>query len=206
MQHSNYIKRLSDAADVKIFILAVLFGSFGLNLILAATVMSWPKTQRTVFLPLEINKSFWVDGDQISPHYLEMMGVHVLQLMLNVTPNSINYQGNLLLGITDPRAHPEIKKRINITSSKLKRDSISTFFQADEVFKDAKHPMRISWAGTEITMLSDKRVKEMRKIYFVEFATVAGKTVVSKFGEATEKDPLGIADKKKSADVNEEEI
>ena len=193
MLHTNFLNRLAQAADVKLFFIVILIGSFVLNLGLGWTIATWPKTQRTIYLPPEVSKSFWIDSEKVAPEYVEMMGTYALQLVLNVTPQSVKYQGNMLLAITDPRAHPAIKQRIERTAARLSRDGVSTIFSPEAVYTDPKKPMRIAWSGNLVTLLTDKRVNEVRKFYMVEFETVAGRTVLSRFEETTEAAPLAPA-------------
>lgn len=195
MLHTNFLHRLAQAADVKLFFIFALIGSFVLNLVLGLTIAVWPKSQRTIYLPPEVSKTFWVDSDKVSPEYIEMMGTYVVQLILNVTPQSAKYQGNMLLAITDPRAHPVIKQRIERTAARLAKDGVSTIFAPDAVFTDPKKPMRIAWSGNLVTLMTDKRVSELRKFYMAEFETIAGRTVLSRFEETSEASPLAPAAK-----------
>ncbi len=190
MLHTNFLKRLAQAAEVRLLFIVLMLGSFVLNVILVTTVAIWPKEQRTVILPPVVQKSFWVDGNNIAPEYIEMMGAYVLQLMLNVTPGSVKYQTEMLLGITDPRIHPVIKKLSLSTAARLTRDGVSTVFTPESVYTDSKTPNRMAWGGSLITLMTDKRVSELRKYYMVEFATVAGRTVLSRFEETSEASPL----------------
>ena len=71
---------------------------------LAALALRASGRERVVLLPPAVHKSFWVEQDRVSPEYLEQMGYFLLQLILNVTPQSIDHQSRLLLQYAAPAA------------------------------------------------------------------------------------------------------
>ena len=180
---------------LKTFVLSILFVSLGLNVMLGSSVLSLSKqaSPRHILTPPVLEKSFWVEGNNLSQEYLEQMGLYVLQLNLNVSPNSVRYFGRKMLEITDPRAHPVITKRIDVTAARLERDAVSTVFSPQDVFVDVKqHPNKIAFSGKLVTLLSDKRIAEFVKTYVIEFGWVGNKTVVVDFRETNDRDPLGV--------------
>lgn len=68
-------------------------------------------TVRTVVVPPSINKSFWVSRDKASGEYLEQMGAFIAWLVLDVTPASIDWKKDILLGYVEPDQHGELKTR-----------------------------------------------------------------------------------------------
>ncbi len=64
-------------------------------------------TVRTVVVPPSINKSFWVTRDKASGEYLEQMGAFIAWLVLDVTPASIDWKKDILLGYVEPDQHGE---------------------------------------------------------------------------------------------------
>ena len=46
-------------------------------------------TERTVLVPPEIRRSFWVSGDAVSREYLEEMAYWYAGMALNITPASV---------------------------------------------------------------------------------------------------------------------
>jgi conjugal transfer pilus assembly protein TraE len=191
----KYIEDLSQATMLRTFVLGILAVSLGLNVMQAASLMSLSKQNapRHILTPPVLEKSFWIEGNNLSQEYLEQMGLYVLQLNLNVSPNSVRYFGRKMLEITDPRAHPAITKRIDVTAARLERDAVSTVFSPQDIFVDVKqHPNKIAFSGKLVTLLSDKRIAEFVKTYVIEFGWVGNKTVVVDFRETNDRDPLGV--------------
>ena len=62
------------------------------NVTLAAFAMHMAGRERVVVVPPSINKTFWVESERVSAEYLEQMAYFLLQLKLNVTPQSIDHQ------------------------------------------------------------------------------------------------------------------
>jgi conjugal transfer pilus assembly protein TraE len=62
-------------------------------------------TVRTVVVPPSINKTFWVTRDKASSEYLEQMGSFIAWLVLDVTPASIDWKKDILLGYVEPEQH-----------------------------------------------------------------------------------------------------
>ena len=195
MDAKKYLQDMSQATMLRTSVLALLGISLAVNVMQGASIlsMSQKNAPRHILTPPVLEKSFWIEGNDLSQDYLEQMGLYVLQLNLNVSPNSVRYFGKKMLEITDPRAHPEITKRIDVTAGRLERDAVSTVLSPQNIFVDVKqHPNKIAFSGKLVTLLTDKRVAEFVKTYVIEFGWVGNKTVVVDFRETNDRDPLGI--------------
>ena len=193
MNHTNYLRRLAEASEVKFAVIALFAVSVLLNLVLMVVIMALPKTERTHWLPPEVNKGFWVQGDKLSQQYLEQMSWYAIQLMMNVTPDSVKYQGKMLLQIADPKIHETLKKQIYLNAAIIQRDGVSTYFAPRSSYSDfAQYPNRIAYSGNLITLLGDKQTKKVNKTFLLEFGSIAGKTMLVQFKETNHADPLGI--------------
>jgi hypothetical protein len=79
------------------FLVVLLVGSMLVNLILAVFAVRLAGHERIVVVPPTIHKTFWVESDRVSSEYLEQMGYFLMQLTLNVTPQSVDHQAKVLL-------------------------------------------------------------------------------------------------------------
>jgi len=200
MQHNNYLARIAVAGEVRLLIIFVLIISFGINLVLGFVLSTMPKGERVYLSPPAIEKSFWMQGDKLSQEYLEQMGYFVIQLMLNATPNSVQYQGKQLLAVVSPLKHAEIKKMIDVNAALLTRNDVSTYFASTSVSTDLKTaPMRIAFTGDLLTIMSDKSVQRLQKVFMVEFGWNAGRMELADFRETNSADPLGLKQAPKEA-------
>jgi conjugal transfer pilus assembly protein TraE len=190
---TNYVQKMADAAGIKSLVIGMLIASCGVNILLAVAIVSLNKETRTVNLPPKVDKGFWIEGEKMSPEYIEQMGNYVTQLMLNVTPNSVQYQGKMVLDITAPASYNSLKHKTALSGAVLNRDGVSTFFSPRQVYTDAQHfPNKVAFGGNLSVVMSDKKVSEFAKVYLVEFGFVAGRTALIDFKETNDRDPFGI--------------
>jgi conjugal transfer pilus assembly protein TraE len=82
-------------------------------------------TVRTVVVPPSINKTFWVTRDKASSEYLEQMGSFIAWLVLDVTPASIDWKKDILLGYVEPEQYGPLKTRQEVEAERLKRINAS---------------------------------------------------------------------------------
>ena len=167
----------------------VLVGSIALNIVTAMTAYRLVGSERIVVVPPNVNKSFWVENDRVSAEYLEQMGYFLVQLALNVTPQSVDYQSKLLLQYVAPGSYGEIKTAMTIVAERLKRDGASTVFSARNLTTDERG-LKVAIQGSLTTFIGDRRVSEVTKSYLVELQYALGKLTIKSFKEVPVNDPL----------------
>lgn len=167
----------------------LLVGSIAVNLVTALTAYRLIGSERVIVVPPAVHKSFWVENDKVSAEYLEQMGYFLIQLALNVTPQSVDYQSKLLLQYVAPASYGEIKTAMTIVGKRLKRDGASTVFSARNLTTD-EHALKVAIQGSLTTFIGDRRVSEVTKSYLVQLQYAAGKLTIKSFKEVTVNDPL----------------
>ena len=100
---------LASVRRASALLLALLIGSMLINLILAAFAFRLSSHQRVVVMPPSIHKTFWVEEERVSAEYLEQMGYFLMQLTLNVTPQSVDHQAKVLLKYAAPASFGELR-------------------------------------------------------------------------------------------------
>ena len=85
---SNLIRDIESRTGMGKIMQVILCIALLTNVLLAAVLLTMDRTVRTLFVPPEITKSFWVDGRKLSPEYLEQMGDWVVYNFATVTPSS----------------------------------------------------------------------------------------------------------------------
>jgi len=125
----------------------------------------------------------------VSAEYLEQMGYFLIQLALNVTPQSVDYQSRLLLQYVAPASYGEVKTAMTVVAERLKRDGASTVFSARNVTTDER-ALKVSIQGSLTTFIGDRRVSDVTKSYLVELQYALGKLTIKSFKEATVNDSL----------------
>ena len=69
---------------------ALLLASVAANIVTALIAYRLVGYERVIVVPPAVHKSFWVENDRVSAEYLEQMGYFLIQLALNVTPQSVD--------------------------------------------------------------------------------------------------------------------
>ena len=98
-QQQNAIKELRARNRNMGFVISIL--SLCL-LISVVSVLSVLGTERTIVVPPNISKTFWVTGTKASADYLEQMGSFIAWLILDVSPASIDWKRDMLLTYVSP--------------------------------------------------------------------------------------------------------
>lgn len=180
---------LASVRRASVLLLALLIGSMLINLILAAFAYRLSSQQRVVMVPPSVHKTFWVEEERVSAEYLEQMGYFLMQLTLNVTPQSIDHQSKLLLQYAAPAAYGELRATLLSAAERLKRDGAATVFSARDLTVDER-ALRVGIRGQLTTFISDRRVSETPKGYAIEFQYTAGQIFLKAFRETSPNDPL----------------
>lgn len=171
------------------FLIVLLVGSMLVNVILAIFAARLSGHERVVVVPPAIHKTFWVDADRVSPEYLEQMGYYLIQLTLNVTPQSVDYQSKVLLQYAAPAAFGELRTALLAAAERLKRDGAATVFSAQDLSVDER-TLKVGVRGQLTTFISDRRVSDVPKGYAIEFQYTAGRIFLKSFRETNPNDPL----------------
>ena len=184
----------SDIASVRraTTLLAVLLvGSMLANVALAVLSLRMANRERVVMVPPTIHKTFWVETDRVSGEYLEEMAYFLMQLTLDVTPQSVDHQSGLLMQYAAPAAYGDLRTAMAATADRLKRDGASTVFSAQDVVVD-EAAQRVGVRGQLTTFVSDRRVSDVSKGYAIELQYAGGRIFLKAFRETNPNDPLEI--------------
>jgi conjugal transfer pilus assembly protein TraE len=171
------------------FLIVLLTGSMLVNLVLALFAVRLSGRERVIVVPPGIHKTFWVDSEKVSREYLEQMGYFLMQLTLNVTPQSVEHQAKVLLQYAAPASFGELRTTLLNAAERLKRDGASTVFSAQDLVVD-EHTLRVGVRGQLTTFISDRRVSAVSKGYAIELQYALGRIFLKAFRETNPNDPL----------------
>ena len=124
---------IASARRASALLVLLLVGSMLANVTLAAFAMHMAGRERVVVVPPNISKTFWVESERVSAEYLEQMAYFLLQLTLNVTPQSIDHQSRVLLQYAAPASYGELRSVLATAAERVKRDGASTVFSAQDL-------------------------------------------------------------------------
>jgi len=157
----------------------VLFVSLLVNLFLVIGVAGLAyRSTKTILVPPTITKTFWVDGENIDPVYLEQMTTYVIQLFASYTPTSIAYQNSVLLTLVDPKAFPDLSLAMKQNELRVKGQNLTQVFYPIEIQMDTKKNSAVL-IGTQKRFIGEKSLGGAeRKAYLVRYGSHLGRATV----------------------------
>jgi len=167
----------------------LLTGSMLVNLALAIFATRLAGHERVIVVPPTISKAVWVESERVSGEYLEQVGYFLMQLILNVTPQSVDHQAKVLLQYAAPASYGELRTVLFGAAERVKRDGASTVFSPRDITVDER-ALRVGVRGQLTTFISDRRVSEVSKGYAIELQYAGGRVFLKAFRETNPNDPL----------------
>ncbi len=146
------------------------------------------KDQRVVIVPPEVRSSYWVEDAAVSRSYYLEWGHYVVSLLLNVSPESIDYQSEILLRHVAPGSAERMRARLAAAAEKLRRESLTTFFAVSGV-EVRQQEGQVAFAGSLTSYVQGRRIGERRAAFAASFKVVRGQLALV---ELVETDPDNI--------------
>jgi conjugal transfer pilus assembly protein TraE len=182
-----------DNARTEITFLRLLAAGLVLGVVAEAGI-AWrlAGSERTVLVPPQIQRGFWVSDNAVSREYLEQMAYWYAGLALNVTPQVSAYQNELFLKFAAPGDLGRLRAEMGARAEFLQKNSVATQFSVRGVTADERG-LRVALSGTLVTWAGDKKAGERNATYLVGFKFINGRLHVSDFKETSDQDPFGNA-------------
>ena len=163
--------------------LGLAVGALAAGQILALVViLNLLGTVRTVVVPPSLNITFWVTRDQASNEYLEQMGSFIAWLVLDVTPASIDWKKDILLGYVDPAQYGALKTRQEVEAERLKRINATTAF-APQQLVSSEDTQSLVVRGRLRTLVNGYETANDLKAYRIDFGHAGARMHVIGFKE-----------------------
>ncbi|MDE2297533.1 MAG: type IV conjugative transfer system protein TraE, partial [Burkholderiales bacterium] len=109
-------------------------------------------------------------------------------LVLDVTPASIDWKKDILLGYVEPDQHGELKTRQELEAARLKRINASTFFMPQQLVP-SEDTQTVVVRGRLRTLVNGLETANDAKAYEVGFAYSGGRMHLKTFKEVTHAAP-----------------
>lgn len=186
-QHQNDLRVQRRANRV----LGSIVGVLSLTVLLClVTIVSIVGTDRTVIVPPNIDRTFWVTRDRASREYLEQMGAYIAWLVLDVTPTTVDWKRNLMLNWVSPDRHAELKNRMDLEAERLRSNNASTFFLVQQLVADEDR-QSVVVTGRLRRQINGVDVSEPEtRSYLAQFGFAGGRIHIHSFKEIANA-PLG---------------
>jgi conjugal transfer pilus assembly protein TraE len=190
MLFKKYLSERDNANQEIRFMRLLVAGLTVVVLVEAGAMLRLAGSEKTVLVPPEINRSFWVSENAVSKEYLEEMAYWYAGLALNVTPIASDYQNNLFLKFAVPSEYGRLQAEMGARAEFLKKNDTATQFTVRNITTDDKN-LRVALSGTLYTWTSDKKAGERNATYMLGFKFMNGKLYVSDFKETSDQHPFG---------------
>lgn len=165
--------------------LGLAVGALAAGMLLAlAIIINLLGTVRTVVVPPSLSKSFWVTNDRASSEYLEQMGSFVAWLILDVTPSTIDWKKDILLGYVDPAQYGPLKTRQEVEAERLKRINAATAFAPQQLVASEDNQSLVV-RGRLRTLVNGYETANDLKAYRIDFGHAGARMHVIGFKEVS---------------------
>lgn len=145
-------------------------------------------SEKTLVVPPEVRRPYEIGADYASKDYLLDMAGYVLDKVLTVTPETVDYNNKIILKMAHPDGYPTLKTALDAASIRIKQERVTTvWIPRNEKVNERAKTVEIS--GQMKTFIADKLTSQRDKSYLVEFTiTTSGRLYVSKIEEIIKRD------------------
>lgn len=169
----------------------MLVGFMASTLLLSLRLLLHTDKERTVVVPPLIDKTFWVERDDVAPELLVDMGIFLVQLAYNVSPASVDYQSKALLKYAAPEAYGTLKDATGVAAARMHEDQSSTVF-TPRAFLTDKRPGKkaVAFIGDLKTYVTTNLVSTRGVAIMVSFKYQNGRLYIDQLKETKQNDPF----------------
>lgn len=128
MKTENMLNELAVRMGIKKFVLLLLAASILTNLMLGFVLATRKTIVQNTLTPPEIRRTMTVSNVAFSEEYLAEMAPYHVYLLLNNTPETVDYQTGQLLGATAPEYRSALEKELRVNGLWVKKNNVSTYY------------------------------------------------------------------------------
>jgi len=153
------------------------------NVILAACL--YGHTDRTIIVPAQLNQEVSLSGAEFSESYMEEMTTFFLGLLLDLTPDNVEYKSSLVLKHVAPGSYNDLKKYFKEEAEKHKKYSLATHFSVTAI--SVSSAMEREVTGMLTSRFGDTGKKDQQVSYRIGYRNKNGRLLLEKFELLEEK-------------------
>ncbi len=169
----------------------LLVGFMASTLLLALRLVTHQDKERVIVTPPLIDKTFWVERDDIAPELVVDMGIFLVQLAYNVSPASVDFQSNALLKYASPEAYGTLKEAAAVAAARMHEDQSSTVFTPRAYLMDKRPGKKaVAFIGDLKTYVTTNLVATRGVAIVVNFKYQNGRLYVDQMKETKQNDPF----------------
>lgn len=189
MNFNEYVSEVSSRLAIRKLFVVSLMSSLVTNLILATAIATTQANEKIVVIPAEPTKSFWLDNHSVSTDYLEQMGVFVLQLALNNSPETLDYNLKKLLKYVAPEQRGHTELALLEQARKIRLNNSSTAFLPQKVEVKTQSQV-VAVSGTYKQFIGNALASQSEKCFLIDFSYQGSRLWVKTLNQANCKKPF----------------
>jgi conjugal transfer pilus assembly protein TraE len=160
---------------------------------------------RTILVPPEIDRAFWVDGTNIDPTHMEQMATYVVNLYTTFTPHNIGYNSDILLKQVDAKAYKDLAVRFKQREVKVRKQALSQVFYPNEIRIDEKTHTAVVFGSLSQFIVDKALGKATVHAFLVRFGNSNGYMSITALREVDGRDPFAdVTDEVLQEDQNQQ--
>lgn len=148
--------------------------------VLLQSVFLFFRNERIIISPPELHQSYWVEGNRFSEGYLEEMAVFFAHLLLDVSAETLLYQGEVALRSVDADSYSRLKTKIFADAARLKKENVTSRFEPKKA-RVSRGQLEVQLKGTMTQYVSGKSVSSFEETFVVRFSAYKGKLFLKDF-------------------------
>lgn len=178
----QYANRESENKLLKGVILILVFGIIVEGLIVVYLGLS----HRTIIVPSYIDRKFYVEGDNASKEYIEMMARYSIELISNYTPETVQDRFQEFLRFINPSYHHKISPQLLAEAEEIKKYSISQYYIPQKLILE-KDVIKV--VGIMRQYSQDKQILRSNIEYKLTFKINKGRFEILSYEKIEQKQP-----------------
>ncbi len=151
-----------------------------LAIVFLQSIFLFFRSERIIISPPELHQRYWVEGDRFSEGYLEEMAVFYAHLLLDVSAETLLYQGEVALRAVDADSYSRIKTKLFADAAKLKKENVTSRFEP-KTATVSRDSLEVQLKGTMTHYVSGKNVSSFEETFVIRFSSVKGKLYIKDF-------------------------
>ena len=178
MDPTQISKKLERAVFSRNVIAGIAVALFVSNVLLSIAVIC--KNQKTVLVPASFKKDIVISNSEVSTSYVEEMTNFYLTMILEVTPENIDYRFSQVLKYTAPETYHAISKFLKEEATKYKKYNLSTNFVLEEITVNVDE-LSVKASGKLSSKFSAEGSAQKQVSYEIKYKDVRGRLLIKEF-------------------------
>jgi conjugal transfer pilus assembly protein TraE len=125
-------------------------------------------SEKIILLPPDIKKDVSVEKKRVSDSFIEEWTIYLSQLLLNVSPETINYQRDMTLRNVSPEAYSPIKAQFEEDRERLTKNRAATTFSPAQV-EVSGEKLTAKITGLLSTYVGREKISEHKETFILVF-------------------------------------